>query len=76
MKSMSIDMTLTYGEFGFLYVRLAESRELKAIREMRPDVARAFAAAEALKMIQASLTEAQSAIVAKTLTAELAKQGY
>lgn len=76
MSLTTIDMTPTWGEIGLLYTRLAESREVKAIREMRPDVARAFAAAQALKAIQASLTEAQSAIVAQTLTAELAKQGY
>lgn len=76
MSLTTIDMTPTWGEIGVLYVRLAESREVKAVREMRSDVARAFAAAEALKMIQASLTEAQSAIVSKTRTAELAKQGY
>lgn len=76
MSLTTIDMTPTWGEIGVLYARLAESREVKAIREMRPDVARAFAAAQALKAIQASLTEAQSAIVAQTLTAELAKQGY
>lgn len=76
MPVTTIDMTPTWGEIGLLYTRLAESREVKAIREMRPDVARAFAAAQALQMIQASLTDAQRAMVVKTLTAELAKQGY
>lgn len=76
MPGTTIDMTPTWGEIGVLYTRLAESREVKAVREMRADVARAFAAAQALQAIRASLTEAQATMVAKTLTDELRKQGF
>ena len=76
MATETIDMTPSWGEIGTLYVRLAESQEVKAIRGMRADVARAFAAAQALQAIKATLTEEQRALVASTLAAELAKQGY
>ncbi|GJH39049.1 hypothetical protein CBA19CS91_39850 [Paraburkholderia hospita] len=74
--TMTIDMTPTWGQIGAMYVRLAESKEVKAIRALRPEVARAFAAAQALQAINDTLTEEQRAIAAKTLTEELTKQGY
>ncbi|WP_321809038.1 hypothetical protein [Burkholderia sp. BCC1993] len=76
MATETIDITPTWGNIGALYVRLAESQEVKAIRGMRSDVARAFASAEALKAIMSTLNDDQRAIMARTLTAELAKQGY
>lgn len=76
MATETIDITPTWGNIGALYVRLAESQEVKAIRGMRADVARAFASAEALKAIMSTLNDEQRAIMARTLTAELTKQGY
>ncbi|WP_322075527.1 hypothetical protein [Burkholderia cenocepacia] len=76
MTTETIDLTPTWGEIGTLYTRLVASGELNALQKMRPEIARAFAAAEALKLIQATLTEGQKKVVAKTLTEELAKQGY
>lgn len=76
MTTETIDMTPTWGEIGALYARLAESQEVKVIRGMRSEMARAFAAAQALQAIKATLTEEQRAVVAKTLTEELTKQGY
>lgn len=76
MATETIDMTPTWGNIGVLYVRLAESQEVKAIRAMRSDVARAFAMAEALKAITPTLNDEQRAIMARTLAAELTKQGY
>ncbi|MBW5286543.1 hypothetical protein [Burkholderia gladioli] len=76
MATETIDITPTWGNIGALYVRLAESQEVTAIRGMRADVARAFASAEALKAIMSTLNDEQRAITARTLTAELAKQGY
>ncbi len=70
-----IDLTPTWGEFGNIYTRLAESKEVKAIKGMRCEVARAMAAAQALNAITGTLSEEQSAIVAKTMKEELAKQG-
>ncbi|MDA8153006.1 MAG: hypothetical protein M0003_09895 [Acidithiobacillus sp.] len=74
--SEKIDVTPTWGEFGRMYTRLAESQEVKVIRELRSEVARAMAAAEALKVVQESFTEAQHYIVAKIMANELTKQGY
>lgn len=76
MAAETIDITPTWGSIGALYVRLAESQEVKAISGMRSDVAHAFASAEALKAIMPTLTTEQRAIMSRTLTAELAKQGY
>lgn len=71
-----IDLTPTWGEVGLLFMRLALSAEVKALEHMRPEIAKAMAAAQALTVIRATLTEAQNEVVSKTLTAELAKQGY
>ncbi len=72
----TIDMTPTWGEFGNIYTRLAESKEVKAIKGMHSEIARAMAAAQALQAITGTLTKEQSAIVAKTMAAELTKQGF
>lgn len=74
--SEMLDVTPTWGEFGKMYVRLAESQEVKAIRSLRPDVAKAMAAAETFKVLQATFTEEQHTIAVQTMTAELKKQGY
>lgn len=72
----TIDMTPTWGEIGNLFMRLALSNEVRAIEAMKSEVARAMASAQALIAIQKTLTDDQQAIVAKTIAAELAKQGY
>ncbi len=72
----TIDMTPTWGEWGNTYRRLAESREVKALRHLGEDLARAMAAAQALQNIIPTLTGEQQAVVAKTLTEELTKQGF
>lgn len=72
----AIDMTPTWGELGNLYCRLAETQEVKAIRGMRSEMAKAFAAAEALNSISDTLTDEQRKLVSETLSAELQKQGY
>lgn len=72
----TIDMTPTWGEIGNLFMRLALSNEVRALEAMKSEVARAMASAQALIAIQKTLTDEQHAIVAKTITAELAKQGY
>ncbi len=40
----TIDLTPTWGEIGNMYARFAECGEVRVIRAMRPDVARALAA--------------------------------
>ncbi len=72
----AIDMTPTWGEFGNIYRRFAETGETKAVRELRSELAKAMAAAQALNAIRATLTDAQAETVSKAVTAELAKQGY
>lgn len=72
----TIDLTPTWGEFGKLYRTFAESGEAKAIKELRSELAKAMAAAQALQAIQSTLTDEQAVIVSKTMTAELTKQGF
>ena len=55
-------------------LRFAESQEVKVLREMRGDVAKAFAAAEALKSITPLLTPDQKAIVSSVMATEIKKQ--
>ena len=49
---------------------------LSAVRELRADFAKAMAAAQALQAITGTLSDEQAGIVAKTMTAELTKQGF
>ncbi|HBN8448280.1 TPA: hypothetical protein ACPWIG_005189 [Pseudomonas aeruginosa] len=72
----TIDLTPTWGEIGLMYARLAESGEVAAIREMRSEIARAFAAAQALQAIQSSLPDDLNEAACKVVTEELAKQGF
>ena len=72
----AIDMTPTWGEVGLLFIRLAESGERAAVRAGRPDFARAFALAQVVKELKPTLSDAQEAIVARVLAAELTKMGY
>jgi hypothetical protein len=76
MTTDTIDLTPTWGEVGNMYVRLAESGEVAAIRRMRSEAAKAFAAAQAFTAIQATLSEEQRAIASGVLTTELSKMGY
>ena len=76
MTTDTIDLTPTWGEVGNMYVRLAESGEVAAIRRMRSEAAKAFAAAQAFTAIQATLSEEQRAIASGVLTTELSQMGY
>ncbi|OIQ72192.1 hypothetical protein GALL_461880 [mine drainage metagenome] len=72
----TIDLTPSWGEWGNLYRRFAESGEAKAIKMLRPDFAKAMASAEAFKAIQKTLSDEQQKIVADVLARELGKQGH
>jgi len=72
----TIDLTPTWGEIGTLYVRLAESGEVKALAGMRREVARAFAAAQALLAVQNDLPADLAERVRAVIRAEMTKQGY
>jgi hypothetical protein len=76
MSTKMLDITPTWGEIGNLFMRLALSNEARAIEAMKPEIARAMASAQALVAIEKTLTDEQNSIVAKTLAAELTKQGY
>lgn len=71
-----VDITPSWGEWGTLYRRFAESGETKVLKELRSDFAKAMAAAEALKSIQKTLSDEQQKIVAEVLAREIGKQGY
>ncbi|AEV26951.1 hypothetical protein Dsui_2600 [Azospira oryzae PS] len=51
----TINLTPTWGDIGLLAYRLAVSNEEKALAHLRPDFARAFAMAEALKQLMPTL---------------------
>ena len=72
----SIDLTPTWGEWANIYRRLADSKEVRALKCLAADHARAMSAAQALQAITSTLTDEQQRIVATTMTAELTKQGY
>lgn len=65
----------TWGEVGNVYAGLAASNEQEALKGMHSQVARAFAAAEALQQIQAMLPDDLSEIACSIMAVELAKQG-
>lgn len=52
-----VDVIPTWGEIGDICTRLAESREVETIRGMCSEIARAMAAAQALKAITGTLSE-------------------
>lgn len=72
----TIDITPTWGEWANLYRRLAESGEANAIRELRQDFARAFAAAQALQTIQSRLPDDLNELACKVVADEMKKQGF
>lgn len=71
-----IDLRISWGEFGNMYLRFAKSGETKVVAELQSEVAKAFASAEAMHMVLGSLTSEQQSIVSQTITAELTKMGY
>lgn len=75
-KPRAINITPTWGEWGNVYRRFAESGERKAIVALREDFARAMASTQALQSILHTLTDEQQAIVSRTMTDELSKQGF
>lgn len=72
----TIDLTLTWGEIGLFIKRLITSREEDALKHTLPDMARAFAMAEALKSVLDTLDDRQHDIVTRVWAEELTKQGY
>ena len=71
-----IDLTPTWGEWGNLYTRFAESGETAAVAPLRRDAARCFASTEALKAIVDDLPEELRARLEAVYTVEMSKQGF
>lgn len=70
-----IDVTPSWGEIGLLMIRLAMSKETRALEAAKPEFAKAFALASAMVAINGTLNDTQRAMVAETLRLELIKQG-
>ncbi|WP_019939745.1 hypothetical protein [Bordetella sp. FB-8] len=75
-QARTINLTPTWGEWGNVYRRFAESGERKAIVALREDFARAMASTQALQNILHTLSDAQQVKVEHTMAEELAKQGF
>ncbi|MGP1667809.1 MAG: hypothetical protein ACTS5I_18305 [Rhodanobacter sp.] len=72
----TIDLTPTWGEWANIYGRFAECGEVKAVRELRQELARACAAAQALQVIQTKLPGDLNELACKIVGEEMKKQGY
>lgn len=72
----TIDLSMTWGGWGNIYRRFAESGETKAIRHLREDFAKAMAAAEAFRSIQDTLSEEQKKTAGEVMVREIGKQGF
>ena len=74
-ESMVIDLTPTWGEFGNIYIRLAETGERKACGHLKKDAQNAFAAAAAYSTIAKLFTPEQLILAAQVVNEELVKMG-
>lgn len=61
---------------GATIAHLIRTRHWSALDTLAPDMARAFASAEALRVIARELPDVLAQRVAEVLAAELTKQGY
>lgn len=52
----TVDMTPTWGEIGIIACRLAQSGEMRSLRRAWPEVAKAFAMAEAAKALKSRMS--------------------
>ncbi len=73
-----IDMTPTWGEWGAIYRRFAETGQTRAVAALAKDHARAMAACEALQALirDDRLTPEQHRLLHAVMTRELTKQGF
>lgn len=72
----TIDLTPTWGEIGNIVRRLIQGGETKAIEKMDVELARAFAAAQALQSIQNELPDDLREKACAVIDAEMTKQGH
>ncbi len=71
----TIDMRPTWGEWGNIFYRIAWGGPGDALEKLHPDMAKAFAFAEALGVIWDTLSEEQALKAEAVMEAELQKQG-
>lgn len=71
-----IDVAPSWGEWGNIFYRFALSGERAAVESLHPDMAKAFAAAEAFRAIQDSLNAEQRLRVRGVVETEMRKQGF
>lgn len=75
MKMKVIDMTPTWGEIGNIYHQFAMSGEKKALKIAHPEMARAFALAQAMVRLSSRLSPELQKEADEIIEAELKKQG-
>ncbi|SON76129.1 conserved hypothetical protein [Xanthomonas citri pv. fuscans] len=75
-QGITIDLTPTWGEVGNLIRRLIQGGETATVEQMDVDIARAFAAAQALQAIQKDLPDDLREIACAVVEAEMTKQGH
>lgn len=71
-----VELGMTWGAFGQYYKAFAEGKQVRALQELRPELAKACAAAEAFRQIQKDLPEELAQKASKIINEELSKQGY
>lgn len=71
-----IDLTPSWGQWGNIYARFAETGETAAVKELRKDFARAMAACQALQELGNTLSDEQKTVIASVMARELAVQGF
>jgi len=72
----TIDLTPTWGEWGNVFYPHVSFTERLYQKNLRLDLARALAAAQAFSAVQASLDKKQAVIANTVLRAEMEKQGF
>lgn len=71
----TVDLTPSWGEWGNLFYRFALEGNRRSLETLHPDMAKAFALAQAFVAIQDSLTDEQRLQASKVLELEMRKQG-
>ena len=70
------DVTPTWGEWGRIFYALALCGVRKSVESLHPDLARAFAAAQALSELYAVLSPDQVTHANAVIIREMEKQGF
>lgn len=71
----TVSLVPTWGEWGNIFCLLVQDGGVKTLKTLRPDLAKALAAAEAFNQIRSSLTEDQAKQADIVIEEEMRKQG-